>query len=154
MRYHELNSAREMLRRLMYVGYVLLFVLASMTLIGSVGSDKMGLLGVTVFCCVLGWLLREFGYRHCQFSRLRNSFPHGCAADLVPAHTRCQTERLLDEFGACRHDWPRRQAIRQQLRRMTGEFPLLKTIYIHELERVLPGIEREAGESVSCPWTP
>lgn len=140
--YHELNNGREILRRLLYILYIGLFVVTTITLLRATAPGSQMLLVLAAVFILLGLGLRELGYRYFEFSRLKESFPHGGPADWIPDRVRTEAEVLLTAFHECREDGTRRQEIRRRLQVLTDRYPLLLVVFKRELERVIPGIHK------------
>ncbi|MCG8699523.1 MAG: hypothetical protein MI922_15810 [Bacteroidales bacterium] len=141
-----------MLRRFLYILYMGLFAVTTITLLRATAPDGRILLVLAAFLILLGLILREVGYRYCEFSRLRESFPHGGPADWIPERIRREASGLLADFEAA--DGTRRQEIRQRLQELTDRQPLLLIVFERELERAIPGIHRVKAKPEVLPWLP
>jgi hypothetical protein len=136
---HELNTPEEMLKRLVYVVYV--GVLFFGFLYGIMGIFAMQLDAViTAAGLVLSaYLLRRFGVRHCDFPRLKESFPMGAPQDRISRATRNRLESLIEAFHK-EQTWVRRQEIRDTLTRLVREEPLLLETFKKEIVAVHPAL--------------
>lgn len=137
MYYGELNPPMEMVRRLAFLVYVLVFTTylfsCVIALVRPGGSETV--VALTSFSALA--VIRYAGYRWLDFKRLSDSFPGGCAMDRIPQKVRTEVESLVHEFHANGTDWTRRVAIRHRLVELEELEPELQTAYEEELREVL-----------------
>ena len=136
-RYRQLNSPKEIVRRLVFLMYILFSASFVIELFAAFGRPAWQDLTAAVGSFLAAALLREIGYRRLDFYRLFESFPMGCVRDSVPEKVRSEVECLIDEFYSGGTDWVRRGAIRRRLRELEEEQPEIADAYSEDLHRVL-----------------
>ncbi len=135
--YRQLNSPKEVTRRLVFLLYaasVVLFVVEMVAVLGRPGWRELGIL-LGAFAAAVA--LRRAGYRWLEFDRLVRSFPCGCARDAVPEAVRAEVEALIDEFRAPATGWVRRAEIRHRLVELEADAPEIIAAYSDDLHDVL-----------------
>ncbi|WP_372808993.1 hypothetical protein [Pontiella sp.] len=127
----------EMVKRLLFLLYVLLFVVYLFSCVIALARRGVG--EIILACCSLVVLagLRHVGYRWLDFERLCHSFPAGCARDRIPRDIRAEVELLVHEFHAPGTEWTRRVAIRHRLVELENEVPEIVDAYEEDLKCVL-----------------
>ncbi len=133
----QLNSPKEMTRRLVFLVYIASILAFSLSLIISLARSGVGELIVAVSSFGVLTAVRYIGYRWLEFDRLFESFPAGCARDGVSEPVRTEVECLVEEFHAPRTDWVRRAAIRRRLLEMEQLQPEIIEAYSEDLSRIL-----------------
>ena len=135
--YRQLNSPAEMLRRIVFLVYVLVLMTCLFSCV--IALARRGMQETIVACSSMLMLviIRYAGYRWLDFKRLAASFPGGCALDCIPAEIRSEVESLVYEFHASGTGWVRRGAIRRRLVQLEEEEPEIITAYEEELKEVL-----------------
>jgi hypothetical protein len=140
MSYRDINNPKEVLRRLVYVLYLISWFCAMCATVLSMATRTTGALLWTLSLYSLVCWLHHIGFRRLDFSRMSRSFPSGCKADLVRESTRRQVKNLIHEFRCPDTDGLRRQEIRITVRQLTKEEPAILNAYGSELEYLIPGI--------------
>lgn len=135
--YRELNSPAEMVRRLAFLGYVVVFIIYLFSCVIALARPGIGETIVACSSLLLLIGIRYAGYRWFDFKRLADSFPAGCALDSIPVTVRTEVESLVWEFHAAGTDWTRRGAIRRRLVQLEEEEPEIIDAYEAELKEVL-----------------
>ena len=135
--HREFNSPVEILRRLAYVVYVLVFLAYLISCV--VALARPGKAEIIVACCAFCALaaVRWIGHRWLDFGRMTESFPCGCPLDRVPEAVRDEVETLVEEFSADNTEWTRRVEIRHRLIELEEQVPEIIHAYESDLKRVL-----------------
>lgn len=133
----QLNSPKEMARRLVFLTYVFLFIAFGIELVVTLGRRGVVdmALAIAAFCSLA--FVRYAGYRWLEFERLFESFPSGCAMDVIPEPVRKEVENLVSEFHAPGTDWVRRTEIRHRLIELEEHQPEIIEAYSDDLSQVL-----------------
>lgn len=133
----QLNSPREMGRRLFFLAYIISGVAFIIELVVTVAQPDLFQLAIAAGAFAALSAIRRAGYRWLDFKRLFESFPEGCALDRVPEPVREEVERLVAEFHAHGSDWVRRTEIRHRLVELETLQPEIIEAYSEDLTRVL-----------------
>jgi len=133
----ELNSPVEVLRRLAYLLYVLIFLVYILSCVIVLARPGIAEVGVSVGSFLALLLIRQAGYRWLDFQRLSESFPTGCALDRIPEPVRTEVEDLVAEFHSAETEWPRRAEIRHRLIELEEQQPEIIPAFESELKKVL-----------------
>lgn len=133
----QLNSPKEMAKRLVFLTYIAsVFVFVIELVIAMARTDWQDLM-VWVGAFAISAGLRWVGYCWFDFERLIESFPEGCARDVVPEPVREEVENLVVEFQQPGTDWVRRTEIRHRLIELEESQPEIIEAYAEDLRRVL-----------------
>ncbi len=135
--YRQLNSPREIGRRLCFLVYILSGAVFCIELVVTVARPGTFHLSIAFAAFAALSVIRRAGYRWLDFERLFESFPEGCALDRVPEPVREEVERLVVEFDTRATDWVRRTEIRHRLVELEVAQPEIIEAYSKELSRVL-----------------
>jgi DMSO/TMAO reductase YedYZ heme-binding membrane subunit len=133
----DFNSPKEIVRRLAFLAYVLIYLTYLFSCVIALARPGLGEAVVAVSSLAALVTIRYLGYRYLDFKRLSDSFPSGCALDLVPEPVRDEVETLVREFHAEGTDWQRRVEIRHRLVELEEEEPAIIHAYEQELKQVL-----------------
>ena len=135
--YRQLNSPREIARRLVFLAYVLLFMTFCIELVVTLARPGLRDLCIAAAAFAASALVRQAGYRWLEFDRLFESFPTGCALDAIPEAVRKEVENLFVEFHAAGTDWVRVTGIRHRLIELEESQPEIIEAYSEDLSQVL-----------------
>ena len=124
-------------RRLAFLAYVLMYMVYLFSCVIVLARPGIWEAVTAVASFIVLVVIRLVGYRYLDFKRLCDSFPSGCALDLVPEPVRDEVEELVCEFHAAGTDWQRRVQIRHRLIELEEQEPAIITAYESELKRVL-----------------
>jgi len=143
----EINSPDEIVRRLLYVVYLGLVVVALVAGVLGVAQHRLDYLGLMLLAGVTALVFRAYGRRRFDFVRLANSFPYGSRDEFdLPAELLAAVEELLAAGAGCGNDWIRRQELRGQLRTLLRDEPGLWRLYGREIETVFPALAALVGD--------
>ena len=143
--YRELNTKDEMIKRLVYVVYLMCLFFAFLFGVRGLAAWRPREILAAVLLGGLSFFLKRFGIRHFEFQRLAQSFPLGSDADRLSKEERKKVELLLSEFHAA-SDWVERQEIRSRLEVMVAHKPLILNVYGAEIQAVHPGFRHRAAQ--------
>ncbi len=133
----QINSPKEMARRLAFLIYAGLVIVFSVEMVVSIAQPNLKNLSVAIIAFFALAAVRRFGYCRLDFKRLAESFPDGCARDLVPEAVRAEVESLVEEFLVPGTDWVRRTEIRHRLVELEETQPEIIDAYSSDLQQVL-----------------
>ena len=136
---NELNSWKEMQKRLAYIAYVGCCCGGFVFGIRGIMADRGGEALMALMLVIIALFLKRVGDKRLEFARLARSFPMGCEEDLLSPRDRKEMQRLLRAFHAS-SDWVVRTEIRQQLEALVRDEPLLLDAYRSDLRAVHPMI--------------
>lgn len=135
--HNQLNSLKEIVRRLVFLLYILSGLAYFIACVVMLARPGWGELAATGLAFATTAVFRKLGYRHMDFARLCESFPEGCLRDLVPEPVRDEVEGLVAEFSDAATDWVRRIEIRHSLLELEEREPTIIDAYAAELRQVL-----------------
>ncbi len=147
--YREINSADEILRRLLYIVY--LGAVAAMFVLGVMGlvQQRLDCLAGMAAFALLGVVLKVYGRKRLEFERLARSFPYGAVEEDPDEGLRRQVAELLADFGRAKGDWRHRQQLRLQLLTLLEEDPRLWQAFRREIDEAFPALAAWAGHTSS-----
>lgn len=135
--YCQLNSPKEMMRRVLYLLYMISIMVFVVELVISFARPGWRDVVIAALAFIIISGIREVGYRWLDFGRLSKSFPEGCALDVIPEPVRVEVELLVWEFHSVRTDWVRRLEIRRRLVELEERQPEIIEAYAEDLHEVL-----------------
>jgi len=133
----QLNSPKEMARRVVFLLYILLFMTCGVQLVTLFSPPVSGDPLIAAAALAAAAALRYAGYRWLDFARLFESFPTGCVLDVIPEPVRMEVESLVLEFHMPGTDWVRRTEIRHRLVELEEKQPEIIEAYSCDLRQVL-----------------
>ncbi len=151
MHSREINPPDEILRRLLYIGYIAAWTTAAVLLLLGLVQGRMAFLGSALLLGLFCLLLKNFGERRLQFKRLARSFPFGDPADELPEEVRIEAEALFQILAHEGLDWQQRHDVRGKLTRLVEESPWLLDLYRAEFEAYAPTLRARAVPPSSPP---
>ncbi|MBE9520526.1 MAG: hypothetical protein IME97_05295 [Proteobacteria bacterium] len=124
----EINPPDEILRRVIFVVYLLCWT--GMVITATIGllQHRLGLLIAAVLLLGASLFLKVYGERYFEFHRLAKSFPTGTGIDEIPQELRKEVESLFKRFSSST-DWQERQEIRLKLAALVEKEALLLEVY-------------------------
>jgi len=137
----EINPPDEILRRVIFVVYLLCWT--GMVITATIGflQHRSGLLSAAVLLLGVSLLLKVYGERYFEFHRLAKSFPTGNRIDEISPQLRKEVESLFKRFNSSA-DWQERQEIRLQLAALVKKEALLLEVYEDKISAVHAGLLR------------
>ena len=137
----EINTPDEILRRLVFVVYLLCWT--GMVITATIGllQHRLGLLSAAVLLLGVSLFLKIYGERYFEFHRLVKSFPTGNRIDEISPQLRKEVESLCKRFNSSA-DWQERQEIRLQLAALVKKEALLLEVYEDKISAVHAGLLR------------
>ena len=137
----EINPPDEILRRVIFVVYLLCWT--GMVITATIGllQHRLGLLSAAVLLLGASLFLKVYGERYFEFHRLAKSFPTGNRIDEIPQELRKEVESLFKRFNSSA-DWQERQEIRLQLAALVKKEALLLEVYEDKISAVHAGVLR------------
>jgi len=134
----ELNSPREMLRRIAFIIYLgcwtATLVFGGLALLQFHPQRLLLFMPALAFCLVM----KRGGERYLDFRRLAKSFPLGDPADRLPHTLKKEVEELLRKLAANGIAWQDRHECRQRLRKLIEKDPRLLSIFRTEIAARCP----------------
>jgi hypothetical protein len=103
----EINPPDEILRRVIFVVYLLCWTGMAITATIGLLQHRFGLLSAAVLLLGASLFLKVYGERHFEFHRLAKSFPTGNRIDEIPWELRKEVESLFKRFSSSA-DWQER----------------------------------------------
>ncbi len=134
----EINTPDEILRRLVFVVYLLCWT--GMVITATIGllQNRLGLLSAAVLLLGVSLFLKICGERYFEFHRLVKSFPTGSRRDEIPMELRKELEDLNNTS-----DWQERQEIRLLLAALVEKEALLVEVYEDKISAIHAGLYRK-----------
>ena len=138
----EMNTPDEILRRVIFVVYLLCWT--GMLITATIGllQHRLGLLSAAVLLLGVSLFLKVYGQRYFQFHRLAKSFPTGNRIDEIPMELRKEVEDSFKRFNST-SDWQERQEIRLQLAALVEKEALLLEVYEDKISAIHAGLYRK-----------
>ncbi len=136
--HRELNQPVEIIRRLLFIAYLIGWV--TTILLAAIGLVQgrfplLALSAVLLSCCLI---FKQHGERSLHFKRLARSFPFGDPEDELSTDLRQRLENLFAEFHATTNDWQKRQQLRHELAILLKENPEIAKIFPREIAAIHP----------------
>jgi len=124
----EINPPDEILRRVIFVVYLLCWI--GMVITATIGllQHRLGLLSAAVLLLGASLFLKVYGERYIEFHRLAKSFSTGNRIGEIPRELRKEVESLFKRFNSST-DWQERQEIRLKLAALVEKEALLLEVY-------------------------
>ena len=138
----EINTPDEILRRLIFVVYLLCWT--GMVITATIGllQHRFVLLSAAVLLLGVSLFLKIYGERYFEFHRLVKSFPTGNRIDEIPMELRKELEDLFKRFNNT-SDWQERKEIRLQLAALVEKETLLLEVYEDKISAIHAGLYRK-----------
>jgi hypothetical protein len=138
----EINTPDEILRRVIFVVYLLCWTGIVITATIGLLQHRLGLLSAAVLLLGASLFLKICGERYFEFHRLVKSFPTGNRRDEIPMELRKELEDLFKRFNNT-SDWQERQEIRLLLAALVEKEALLLEVYKDKISAIHAGLYRK-----------
>ncbi len=136
--HRELNRPDEIIRRLLFVVYLISWVTTILLAVIGLVNGRFSLLALSIMLFSGCLVFKQYGEHSLQFKRLARSFPFGEPADELPMDLRQRLENLFAEFHATQKDWQKRQELRHELAALLKKNPEISKIYPREIASIHP----------------
>jgi len=145
--HHEINPPDEILRRLIFVLYLVMVVIFLVAALLALVQQRYDYLQLSFLGVIVAVGLRHYGVKHLEFNRLAVSFPCGAEQDCSDSVLSREIKSLLAEASQVKDDWPKRQQLRQRLAYLLDKNPDLWLEFRGEIDEVFPALAHWKGKA-------